>query len=337
MKFFKKWGALLVAIFMLAIIAVLVLLGMQSINKYKATIANQQASIDSMSSFIDNDIGPLIDCYVVTESVRVGDEITEENITAVQVPEKIAYTLETVMVESTNEKGKPIMVEEKQQRLNLVTNANDVIGKKFRVHLNEGSILLSDFVIEEPLSNSDRYYQLCVDDFPTNIDIGDYVDLRIQFVFNEDFIALPHLRIVDADLGTGLFTFIFDEQEINTYNSMLLDKALYGNVRIYMLKYVDSDAQPAAESWYPLNNNISDILTVNPNILEAVKEEMQLERAELNALMGGDIDTYDAERLEEVREYLADFRKDTAKDVTKTLNNRLKAEAAAAKAAAKSK
>ena len=92
MKFLKKWGTLLVAILMLAIIAVLCLVGLTSINKYKATIAEQQESIDAMRNTIDNDIGPLIDCYVVNQSVRVGDEITEDNITAIQVPEKIAYT-----------------------------------------------------------------------------------------------------------------------------------------------------------------------------------------------------------------------------------------------------
>lgn len=335
MKFLKKWGTLLVAIFFLVIIAVLVLVGMKAINEYKDIVAKQEKTIGDMSSFIDNDIGPLVDCYVVNTSVRVGDEITEENLSLISIPEKIAYTTKEIQVENYDNNGQLYYTTEKETTMNVITNLNDVIGKKFRVSLDEGALMMLDYVVDEPLENSERYYELVVDSFPTNIEVGDYVDLRIQFTYGEDFIALPHKRVEYVDLSTGLFTFIFDESDIATYNSMLLDKAMYPVVEIYMLKYVDSSSQTSAETYYPVNQNISEILAINPNILEAVKEEMKLEREELNALMGGDAYSFDDKRLEDVKEYLENIREDVIKDKTQNIKDRVKEKEAQEKAAAK--
>mgnify|MGYP004633115537 CR=1 FL=1 len=335
MKFLKKWGTLLVAILMLAVIAVLCLVGLTSINKYKATIAKQQESIEAMRNTIDNDVGPLIDCYVVNQSVRVGDEITEENITATQIPEKIAYTTVMVDVETTDEKGKTVITQEPQKRISFVTNLNDVVGKKFRVGLDEGAILMTDFVRDETVGNTDRYYQLILNDYPTDIQVGDYVDIRIQFTYGEDFIAIPHQRVENVDLSRGLFTFIFNESNIVTYNSMLLDRAMYPTVSIYALKYVDSSSQVSAENYYPVNKNISEILAINPNIIDLVKEEMVLERDQLNSIMGGTFETFDDKRLSDVKKSIDDFRDDVVKDKRLNIKDRIKAEKDAAKAAAK--
>lgn len=335
MKFLRKWGILLVTIIFVAIIAVLCLLGYQSIEEYKATIATQQANNDKLTSFIDNDIGPLVNVYVVNQAVRVGDTITEEMLSPVSIPEKIAYSTEMVDVEMTDDKGNTYIEQQPEKVLKLVTSLNDVVGRKFRVALDEGSVLNSDFVVDETLQNSERYYEIVLEDFPTNITVGDYVDIRITFTYGEDFIALPHMRVEDMDLARGMFTFIFDENDIGIYNSMLLDKAMYEAVNIYALSYVDSSSQTSAESYYPINKNISEILAINPNILELVKEEMELERAQLNAMMGGEVSTFDERRLNQVEKSITDMRRDLAKDKVNNVRERIRAEEAAAKAAAK--
>ena len=78
-KILKKWGILIVSLFFIAVIAVLCILGMSSINKYKATIDTQNQQISNLESSL-TEIGPLITGYVVTRDVRPGERITEENI-----------------------------------------------------------------------------------------------------------------------------------------------------------------------------------------------------------------------------------------------------------------
>ena len=334
MKFLKKWGILLVAIFMLAIILALILVGTKSINKYKEIISNQEASMSEMENFIDNDIGPLVDCYVINTQTRVGDVITEEMLSPIQVPEKVVYTTKMIKEKVTDSNG-TYYVDKPETTINVVTNLNDAVGKQMRVALGEGQLLLTDYVVDYALDNTERIYEVALLEFPTDIQVGDYVDFRIRFTFGEDFIAIPHKRVEGVDLANGLFTFHFTEDEINTYNSMLIDTAMYDSCDIYVLKYTDIESQTSAQAYYPVNTNISEIIAVNPNILNLVKEETMLERQQLNTIMGGDSSTFDERTLERKRDNIKTIRDSLTRDLARSISQRIKDEEAAAKAAAK--
>ena len=334
MKFFKKWGILIVFLVMLAIIATILFIGYKAVTTYKQTIADQQASIDDMSNFIDNEVGELVNCFVLTKDVRVGDLIESDMLEQVTVPERLAYSNQDVLVEVPQDDGTVLYETQKQRALTVVTNANEILGKKFRVDLNEGALVMLDFVVNEVLENDQREYQLLLDQYPTDIKEGDYIDIRILLTFGQDFIALPHKRIEKLDLYNGLFTFVFNEDEINTYNSMLLDKDMYSNVNIYALKYLDTAQQVAAEAYYPVNTNIQEMLTINPNILNTVKKEMQLKREELNAIMGGYIDEFDDRELNQTISSLAQYRQQYTQGLNGAIRSRIQAEEEAARRAA---
>ena len=335
MKFIRKFGPWIVCMMLAVAMLAIALVGMKSINSYKSVIAEQEASIESMSTFIDNDIGTMIDCYVVNQSVRVGDEITEDMLSPVTIPEKIAYTDKEVEVETTDEDGKTVKTTELQKVLNIITSPNEIVGKQFKRDLSTNSIISPDDVTDSTMDKSTREFELIVDDFPTTIQIGDYVDIRIKFTYGEDFIALPHKRIEGMNLETGLFRFEFNESEINMYNSMLLDKAMYDSVEIYMLKYVDASSQAAAEGFYPINDNVSEIISANPNILSLVQEEMKLERQQLNSIMGGGLDSFDSKDLNKISNQIENFQDDLVGEKSVSIKDRIKAEEKAAKEAAK--
>lgn len=335
MKFIKKWGPWFVCLLLAVAMAAVCIIGLRSINEYKNVLNTQQSSIESMSSFIDNDVGPMIDCYVVNSSVRVGDKVTEDLLTPISIPEKIAYADKEVEVESTDEKGNTVITTETQRVLNVVTSINDIVDKEFRIDLDANSILSPDDVIDSRVDNTSRYHEMIVDDFPTDIMPGDYVDIRIRFTYGEDFIALPHKRIEKLDLRNGIFTIILNENELNIYDSMLLDKAMYDSTTIYMLKYVDNSSQSAAEGFYPVNKNVAEIIAANPNLTNLVEEAMKLEREQLNSIMGGDLDTFDSKKLTDVENEIRNISRDLSKSKNSSINERVKAEAKAAAEAAK--
>lgn len=331
MKFFKKWLALFVAIVLLAVIAVLCIVGISSINYYKGVAEDAISDKNEMETRWQEDVGPLTYCYVVNQSVRVGDEITEEVLTPVEIPDKVVYATREVEteVEVTDESGNVTGTEtqaSEERLLTVVTDLESVIGKKFRVDMLEGAILLEDYVMDEDLDNTARYYELVLERFPTDIQVGDYVDIRIQFTYSEDFVALPHKKVVDLDLNNSIFTFIMDEGEINSYNSMLLDKALYDSVIIYAIKYVDASAQTAAEAYYPVNANIAELIDVNPNILKLVETQMKLERAQLNKMLGGDLDTLDDNELGRLNGQIQAYRNQVAGNFSSAIRTRIQNE-----------
>ena len=119
------------------------------------------------------------------------------------------------------------------------------------------------------------------------------------------------------------------------YISMLIYKAMLDSVEIYMFNYVDASSQAAAEGFYPINDNVSEIISANPNILSLVQEEMKLERQQLNSIMGGGLDSFDSKDLNKISNQIENFQDDLVGEKSVSIKDRIKAEEKAAKEAAK--
>ena len=343
MKFIKKWWQLGVIIMLVVIMVVLVLLGLKSINMYKEAIYDQQDSIEQLENFVEdydgNGVGNMIDCYILSRSVRVGETIQEDDLMPITIPEKIAYTEHDVDVTSTDENGKEVVSTETEKVIDVITSLNDVEGKYYRVDMEKGTVLLSQYIADYKIENSARYREIIVDSFPTDIKAGDYVDINISFGTFEEFVALPYIKIEEVNITNGIFKVIFTDYQESVYNSMLLDKALYDNVTIDMIKYVDASAQSAAQAFYPINTNIIEVMAVNRNLIGLVEEEMLLERQELNKSLGGDLDekTEDERDASKVVQSIKLVKNQLSSALSSSIRDRIKAEEAAAKEAARNK
>lgn len=323
-KLLKKWGILIVSIFFVLVIAMLCMLGMNSINKYKSTIESQNQQITDLEASL-TDIGPLIKGYVVTTDVRAGEQITEENLDTIIMEVSVPEKLNLGLPEST-ENGDTTVIQVKA----------DLIDKYFKIGLKEGTVITVEDIVSEKIDNTWRYYDMILDETPIGITAGDYVDIRISFPFGEDFIAMSHKKV--QEINSGILKLIVDEQDIVAYNSMLLDKALYGGVKIYAIKYVDGGAQVGAENFYPVQTNLSEISVLDPNILEEVKQEMVLKRQVLDNAIGGTVDTKTEKELAKIQSSINQNRNTAEKNFAaaqKAIEKRLAAEAKEAARASK--
>ena len=278
-RLWKKWGILIITIFFVLLFVILGGLSMVSINKYKDAIAERDNQISSLETSLNN-IGPVVTGYVVTKDVRAGELIEEEFITAVDIPEKIAT--------------------------NTATSLDDIIGKYYRISLSEGTVLTKEDIVEDVIDNTERKYDLIIDEWPLGLEVGDYVDIRISFPFGEDFIAMSNKKIID--INSGIPKIYVTEADISAYNSMLFDKALFGGTKIYAIEYKDAGSQANAEVFYPLRDNITELSKLNPNILEVVKQKMVLEREKLDNLIGGSLDDKDERELERLNQTIEQMR-----------------------------
>lgn len=324
-KILKRWGIAIVSLFFILVIAVLCTIGMVSINEYKTMIDEQNTEIQNLEASL-TDIGPLTTGFVVNRDVRAGEEITEDNIddivTEVSVPSKLNLGLTSDDMNGSNTK--------------IVENRSDLLNMYFKIGLSEGTVVTVEDIVETKIDNTWRYFDLVIDESPVGITAGDYIDVRISFPFGEDFIAMSHKKV--EEINSGVIKIIVDEHDIMSYNSMLLDKALYGGVKIYAIKYVDGGAQAEAENFYPIQSNISEITVLDPNILDSVKQEMILKRQVLDNALGGTVDTKTEKELAKVQNEIEQSRNSASRDIAsaqKALERRLEAEAKAAEKASK--
>lgn len=300
------------------------MLGMTSINKYKATIESQNLQITNLEASL-LDIGGLVTGYVVTEDVRAGEQITAENIDnliqEVSVPAKI-----NLQLIEPGENGDTT----------ILLNRDDLVGKYFKIGLQEGTVLTVEDIVADPPEVTERYYDIILDELPVGLQAGDFIDIRILFPFGEDFIAMSKKQVLE--INAGVLKLVVDEKELMVYNSMLLDKALYPAAKIYAIEYIDAGYQTHAEIFYPVQKNLAEITTMDPNILEEVKQEMLLRREVLDAAIGGSPDELTEKELEKVEGTIKSARNKYLGSLSaaqKALDKRLAAEAKAAEKASK--
>ena len=169
-------------------------------------------------------------------------------------------------------------------KLNIIGATTDDFKtvKYIRASMREGEMLSVDDLLDVRMEDSMRYYDVILDEYPIGLIPGKYVDIRIRFPFGQDFISIAHKRV--EQINGSVLKIIFSEQDIYTYNSMLTDKILY-QAQLYVVEYIDTGAQQAADQFYPLNYNQQELLLKNPNALNIVREEMRLNRELLEAEM----------------------------------------------------
>lgn len=282
MRFFKKWGVLLVSIFFIAVIAVLLVLTKTSSDKMKAEINDRDMQIATLKETLVN-IGELSYGYVLNTDVRAGEVIKEDYFTEVSVPESLG--------------------------LNIVKSVDGLEGAYFRTSLKESTVLTTEDIKEDEIVDSERYVDVIIDQPPVGVQAGDIIDIRITFPYGEDFIALSGKKIFE--INNSIMKLRLNENEIQVYNSLLLDRVLYKGTQIWANTYVDAGSQETAEAFYPINNNASDLLLLNPNALELSRQEMVLKRQIVEETLGGGVSERTEEELENIEDQINDIREGT--------------------------
>lgn len=193
-----------------------------------------------------DEIGPLIDCYTVAGDVTAGGMVKSTN-DLVPLPFPQNYT---------NEK--------------YILDPNKAVGKYYKINLHPGTALTEDLLMSDQVDDSTRELDLAISSWPTGLQVGDYIDVRIIYPKGEDYIVLSHKR-VDAINGSTVKTKL-SEREIHFYGAALIDNFVNAGAgsTMYLTKYTDPGIQKPAIVTYNVPNNILTVITANPNIIDKV-------------------------------------------------------------------
>jgi hypothetical protein len=214
-------------------------------------IAAHTEEVDALQATIDS-IGPIVSIWAVKdggEGIFPGKVIESNDLVMKEIPESFINK-------------------------SFVLNSKSVLGKYYRVAQRGGSLLSLDLVMDEPLDDTVREYDVISSTLPIGLKVGDYVDYRIVYPYGEDYIVLPHKRI-DAINGET-FKLKLNESEIHIYQAALVDYFLQSQkgAVLYLTKYVEPGIQKPATEYYAVPRNIEAVMTADPNIVNKINAQL---------------------------------------------------------------
>lgn len=194
-------------------------------------------------------IGTFTDVYTIKASVKMGQEIKEDDL--------ILQTVPTSTVPA-----------------NVVTDKGSLVGNYYRIGLEPGITLTSDFISVEEYEGSVYERDVFLDSLPVGTQVGDYIDIRVVLPGGEEFVVFSHKR-VNARYENAV-KMKFDEAQLWLYTSMMVDKSIYKEygMKIYATKYVDPGAHDKTIAYYPVRKEVMDIANVNRNLSTKQKKNM---------------------------------------------------------------
>lgn len=216
-------------------------------------LAEKDNKLATLQQSIDQ-VGQLVTAYKVVADVKTGKKIEDTDITEIQVPASMAT--------------------------NLITDRSKIVGKNYRLNLTAGTAISTELVADEKITDDMRLFDVVLHNMPVGLKVGSYIDIRISLPLGEDFIAIPHKKVVDIIGGTVKLA--INESDIHIYNSMLVDSLLYPSTQIYATEYLEGGIQTAADSYYPMSKNILAVAQRDPNLLSAIKSDILKRRSHLD-------------------------------------------------------
>lgn len=194
----------------------------------------------------------------VSHPVKLGDVITEEDIVEMEV-------------------------EEERIPLGSFTQKEEVLGKKAWTRLEPKVVLNQDLFYSENIDFMQNLQEVTLVKLPENLEIGDYIDLRIQFPSGHDYCVLSHKQVGSKNIELNQITLGLNEEERVRLGSAKTDALTFDNTYLYLTIYPKGVEMPNTAVRYPVSGSVQKLYEEVTGGLVIGQERNQLELA-LNQL-----------------------------------------------------
>lgn len=227
---------------------------------YDNIITQREVEINNLQQRLD-DIGELVTVYQLNTNAKSGTKMQDFQFSTIEIPE---YSVPE----------------------NAITSLEDIEGFYYKISLSSGTIITSDMLMQQKLTDDERTLDVVLDEIPIGIETGDYVDIRIAFPLGQDYIAMTHKEVVEINGST--LKLIVSQQDFYSYQSMQTDEALYSSTKAYGSTYIEGGMQAAAQQYYPVSLDVLKTMLLDPNIdtsdySDVLKRREQLEKQLLSS------------------------------------------------------
>lgn len=224
--------------------------------------------VSKLNKEIKSEESKKVKAYVISDTIKSGETISEDKLQLVETNLGTVDTSNLVTVLETQDVENPATGE-----------LETVYTQKAKVDLNPGTVLTSDLLYEGEKVTSDVRTQEYNVIIPTSqLQTGDYVDVRLRTPDGRDLIVISHKEvtiptILDIDTGDSIWMDLTEEETLMMSCAIVESYQMNGS-KLYTAKYVEAGIQEAATPTYLPNDATITLINKDPNIVQEAKNEL---------------------------------------------------------------
>ena len=223
--------------------------------------------VSQLNAELEEKASHIVYGYVVTTPITSGTEIDATMVTAAEL--NIATDSSAIISAQTTVDGQPAPDE---------TGALLPSGYLAKVNLNPGTVLTTDLVYEdEPLTADVRSQEYNVITLPSQLQTGEYIDVRLRTPEGRDLIVVSHKEVTIPNMGvdsTNCIWIDLSEEEILMMSCAIVESYEMNGAKLYATRYVEPGIQDAATPTYVPNDETRALIERDPNIVEEAKNQL---------------------------------------------------------------
>ena len=196
----------------------------------------------------------VVNAYVLNKNVKSGETISSDMLTKKQVS-SLVVSANTLSLDLTE----------------------DTISK---IDLAAGTILTSDMITEntEKTTNDLRTQEYNMVNIPTQIESGDYVDIRLRLSNGVDYIVASKKKVeipeIDGIASNTTIKVNMNETETMVMANAIIEAYIDNGSLLYVATYVEPGLQTSVVPTYVPSGTVQNAINSNPNIEQEAKNAL---------------------------------------------------------------
>ena len=207
--------------------------------------------------------------------------------------DRLSSATRTVYVAAADLKAGTMITEDKVTSMDVLTDAvgfidSDDFGKTLLVDVCAGTQMMKALISGETVDKELREVEYNYIDVTSNVNLNDFVDVRIMFPDGTDYIVLAKKQVKGLNETKLVCDLWVNEEDILMLDSACVDAYLYKDIddyhrdaRIYVTKYILPTVQEPSVPDYSPSKQTAELILNNPNIVAAASQFLSAELREL--------------------------------------------------------
>lgn len=193
--------------------------------------------------------------YVVSKEIASGDTVSLANL-------------------------KQVLVTGEAVPSNVISVASLTESTVAKIDLKVGTVVTTDMINEssEETSADLRTQEYNMISIPTQIQTGDYIDIRLRMPNGTDYIVVSKKKVeiptIDGVESANTIKINVSEEEILMMSNAIVEAYWASGSRLYATTYVEPGMQEQATPTYLPSDKVIELMTTDPNILTVAKNEL---------------------------------------------------------------
>ena len=198
--------------------------------------------------------GKEVTAYVLNRDIKSGEKVTVDMFTPISTYQSMVPQNYINSANVANLDGNKALIAKIDMSKNTVVTTNSVVTE------------------DQTVTNDIRTMEYNMFTLPINVDIGDFVDIRITFPNGQDYIIASKKEIKNIQGNT--ITFELPEQDLLMLNSAIVESYIMTASNIYIAKYVEPGLQEKATNTYTPTAEVVKLIASDSNIVSSAKKEL---------------------------------------------------------------